>query len=62
MITMSTVRVDDQVLREFRELVLQKHGRLHGAMLREVDLAMRERVSRLRFEIERMSEGLRQKD
>ena len=53
---MSTINCDEKPLKELRQAVLKKHGKLHGALKIEFDIALSEHIKKLKNEIEQKGE------
>lgn len=46
--TQASFRIREAILVEFREAVLDKHGKLHGAMREEAEAALEQHVRRMK--------------
>lgn len=53
---MANAYINPKTLLIFKELVLKKHGKLHGALKIEFDIALSEHIKKLKNEIEQKGE------
>ena len=44
---MGKLNCDEEALKKLRYAVLQKHGKIYGSLLEEVNLALRERAEKI---------------
>lgn len=54
---MSKLNCGEESLKALRYAVLQKHGKIYGSLLEEVNLALRERAEKILKEIEPQKMG-----
>lgn len=54
---MGNANVNPETLATFKELVFRKYGKLHGALCKEIDIALQDRGKKLEIEINE-KEGL----
>jgi len=45
--TAITIRIDEDIIKEFRMLVVKKHGKSRGYMYKELNMALNERAKKL---------------